>query len=231
MCYGGSDARIVGWNGGYTTGQFFNEIKNQIFLYIFIHASSEFVQCAQEFLEGEIGIEDLFDPVVENLWFLEMMMSRGVGHGLVTADAGKDWFVLPFILDGQRLWQERREVLLRKESRADVFDDMAQRACIGEEDYVELKDILALRKTSKRFYSMTKLRWVWYDAMKRHVIAKSLPVPAADVDLRVCSAEHSKPVLSMLPSSMTTGALPSPNLDIRLSSMRRGACQANYRRT
>ncbi|GBE80654.1 hypothetical protein BKA93DRAFT_801705 [Sparassis latifolia] len=56
--------------------------------------------------------------------------------------------------------------------------------------YVELKDILALRKTSKRFYSMTKLRWVWYDAMKRHVIAKGLPVPAADVDLRVFSAEH-----------------------------------------
>lgn len=37
---------------------------------------------------------------------------------------------------------------------------------------------------------MSKLRWVWSDAMKRHVIDKGLPVPAADVDIKAFSAEH-----------------------------------------
>ena len=37
---------------------------------------------------------------------------------------------------------------------------------------------------------MSKLRWVWYDAMKRHVIQKGLPVPAAAAtDLKALSAE------------------------------------------
>ncbi|KAH9947000.1 hypothetical protein B0H21DRAFT_741288, partial [Amylocystis lapponica] len=56
--------------------------------------------------------------------------------------------------------------------------------------FVDVRDILALRKTSKRLYSMTKLRWVWSDAMKRHVIDKGLPVPAADADIKAFSAEH-----------------------------------------
>ena len=34
-------------------------------------------------------------------------------------------------------------------------------------------------QTSKRLCSMTKLRWVWSNAMKKHVIDKGLPVPAA----------------------------------------------------
>lgn len=37
---------------------------------------------------------------------------------------------------------------------------------------------------------MTKLRWVWHDAMKRLVIDRGLPVPAADADLKLLSAEH-----------------------------------------
>ena len=38
---------------------------------------------------------------------------------------------------------------------------------------------------------MSKLRWVWYDAMKRHVIQKGLPVPAAaPADLKALTAEH-----------------------------------------
>ena len=46
-------------------------------------------------------------------------------------------------------------------------------------------------QTSKRLFSMSKLRWVWYDAMKRHVIQKGLPIPAAAVgDLRALTAEH-----------------------------------------
>ncbi|OBZ70872.1 hypothetical protein A0H81_09140 [Grifola frondosa] len=54
--------------------------------------------------------------------------------------------------------------------------------------YVEVKDILSLRKTSRRLYSMTKLRWVWSDALKRHIIDRGLPVPAADANLRAFSA-------------------------------------------
>ncbi|KAL7281655.1 hypothetical protein ACG7TL_004972 [Trametes sanguinea] len=57
--------------------------------------------------------------------------------------------------------------------------------------YVEVKDIISLRKTSKRFFDMSKLRWVWYDAMKRHIIQKGLPIPAATVaDLKALDAEH-----------------------------------------
>ncbi|KAH9892626.1 hypothetical protein C8Q73DRAFT_66158 [Cubamyces lactineus] len=57
--------------------------------------------------------------------------------------------------------------------------------------YVEVRDILALRKTSKRLFNMSKLRWVWYDAMKRHVVQKGLPIPAASIaDLKALDAEH-----------------------------------------
>ena len=46
-------------------------------------------------------------------------------------------------------------------------------------------------QTSKRLFAMSKLRWVWYDAMKRHVIQKGLPIPAAAIgDLRALTAEH-----------------------------------------
>lgn len=38
---------------------------------------------------------------------------------------------------------------------------------------------------------MSKLRWVWYDAMKRHVVQKGLPIPAASVaDLKALDAAH-----------------------------------------
>ncbi len=38
---------------------------------------------------------------------------------------------------------------------------------------------------------MSKLRWVWYDAIKRHVVEEGLPVPAAAVaDLKALTAEH-----------------------------------------
>ncbi|CDO77102.1 hypothetical protein BN946_scf184501.g7 [Trametes cinnabarina] len=57
--------------------------------------------------------------------------------------------------------------------------------------YVEVEDILSLRKTSKRLLGLSKLRWVWYDAMKRHVVQKGLPIPAASLDdLKALDAEH-----------------------------------------
>ncbi|TFK91355.1 hypothetical protein K466DRAFT_515555 [Polyporus arcularius HHB13444] len=57
--------------------------------------------------------------------------------------------------------------------------------------YVDVQDILSLRKTSKRLFTMSKLRWVWYDAIKRHVVEEGLPVPAAAVaDLKALTAEH-----------------------------------------
>ncbi|KAI0692024.1 hypothetical protein C8T65DRAFT_670163 [Cerioporus squamosus] len=57
--------------------------------------------------------------------------------------------------------------------------------------YVDVRDILSLRKTSKRLCTMSKLRWVWYDAIKRHVVEEGLPVPAAAVaDLKALTAEH-----------------------------------------
>lgn len=37
---------------------------------------------------------------------------------------------------------------------------------------------------------MTKLRWIWSDAVKRHIINKGLPLPAARNDIRTLSAEH-----------------------------------------
>ena len=38
---------------------------------------------------------------------------------------------------------------------------------------------------------MSKLRWVWYDAIKRHVIEEGLPVPAAAVaDLKALTVEQ-----------------------------------------
>ncbi|KAI0630408.1 hypothetical protein C8Q77DRAFT_1064119 [Trametes polyzona] len=56
---------------------------------------------------------------------------------------------------------------------------------------VEVKDILALRQTSRRLCAMSKLRWVWFDAMKRHVVQKGLPIPAASVaDLKALDAAH-----------------------------------------
>ncbi|KDQ55883.1 hypothetical protein JAAARDRAFT_159340 [Jaapia argillacea MUCL 33604] len=44
--------------------------------------------------------------------------------------------------------------------------------------FMHVEDILALRMTAKYFTTVTKQRWVWSDAMKRHVIDKGLPVPA-----------------------------------------------------
>ncbi|KAI0916415.1 hypothetical protein AcW1_008854 [Taiwanofungus camphoratus] len=76
---------------------------------------------------------------------------------------------------------------LRAEATIHCLPDDLLLLIIG---FVDVKDILALRKTSRRFYSMTKLRWVWHDAMKRHVIDKGLPVPAAGIDLKTFSAEH-----------------------------------------
>lgn len=46
-----------------------------------------------------------------------------------------------------------------------------------------------LLKTSKRLCSVTKLRWVWSDAVKRHVIDKGLPVPKAVADLKTLSSK------------------------------------------
>ncbi|KAI0744146.1 hypothetical protein C8Q80DRAFT_1185309 [Daedaleopsis nitida] len=57
--------------------------------------------------------------------------------------------------------------------------------------FVDVKDILSLRKTCKRLCSMSKLRWVWYNAIRRHVVEEGLPIPAAALtDLKGLSAEH-----------------------------------------
>ncbi|KIP11576.1 hypothetical protein PHLGIDRAFT_63566 [Phlebiopsis gigantea 11061_1 CR5-6] len=56
--------------------------------------------------------------------------------------------------------------------------------------FIEVKDILSLRQTSKKFYSLTKLRWVWTNAVKRHVIDKGLPVPASSSGLKAFSSGH-----------------------------------------
>ncbi|KZT66335.1 hypothetical protein DAEQUDRAFT_730309 [Daedalea quercina L-15889] len=56
--------------------------------------------------------------------------------------------------------------------------------------FIEVRDILALRQTSKHFFSMSKLRWVWLDAIKRHIINRGLPVPAGDMNLWMLSAEQ-----------------------------------------
>ncbi|EMD37639.1 hypothetical protein CERSUDRAFT_94639 [Gelatoporia subvermispora B] len=57
-------------------------------------------------------------------------------------------------------------------------------------NFLYVKDILGLRQTSRRFQSLTKLRWVWHSALKRHVVDQGLPVPAAASDLQSLSAEH-----------------------------------------
>ncbi|KAI0085102.1 hypothetical protein BDY19DRAFT_897406 [Irpex rosettiformis] len=58
--------------------------------------------------------------------------------------------------------------------------------------YITVKDIITLRKSSKKFYELTKLRWVWSDAVKRHVIGKGLPIPAAHSasGIKALSAKH-----------------------------------------
>jgi len=37
---------------------------------------------------------------------------------------------------------------------------------------------------------MTKLCWVWSNAMKRHIIDRGLPVPAGSSDIKALSSEH-----------------------------------------
>ncbi|KAH9942407.1 uncharacterized protein BXZ73DRAFT_40976 [Epithele typhae] len=61
--------------------------------------------------------------------------------------------------------------------------------------HVDVPDILSLRavrpaRTSRRFCAMSKLRWVWYDAIQRHVVQKGLPIPAATTDLKALTSEH-----------------------------------------
>jgi len=73
-------------------------------------------------------------------------------------------------------------------------------------NFLYVRDILSVRQvsamrparshaltnlqTSRRFHHLTKLRWVWHNAIKRHVIDRGLPIPAAASDLRGLSAEH-----------------------------------------
>lgn len=52
------------------------------------------------------------------------------------------------------------------------------------------KTLTYLSQTSKKFHELTKLRWVWSDAVKRHVIDKGLPVPAAASGIKALSAKH-----------------------------------------
>lgn len=48
----------------------------------------------------------------------------------------------------------------------------------------------SIQQTSKRFHTMTKIRWVWLNALKRHVIEKGLPLPAPEADLKSLSSNH-----------------------------------------
>ncbi|EIN11615.1 hypothetical protein PUNSTDRAFT_131772 [Punctularia strigosozonata HHB-11173 SS5] len=55
--------------------------------------------------------------------------------------------------------------------------------------FLAVDDILSLRRTSKRFGAVTRTRWVWQDALARHVLARRLPIPAPEhFDPRTASA-------------------------------------------
>ncbi|TFY80896.1 hypothetical protein EWM64_g3109 [Hericium alpestre] len=56
--------------------------------------------------------------------------------------------------------------------------------------YIGVDDIVALRKTSKRFSSVTKLRWVWSDALKHHILDKSIPLPTPIADIPLLTAKE-----------------------------------------
>ncbi|KAI0032111.1 hypothetical protein K488DRAFT_31288, partial [Vararia minispora EC-137] len=55
---------------------------------------------------------------------------------------------------------------------------------------IEIEDILALRRTSKRFMTVTKLRWVWSDALARQVIERKIPVPASVSDFKTLPSQE-----------------------------------------
>ncbi|KAI0266722.1 hypothetical protein BC834DRAFT_873215 [Gloeopeniophorella convolvens] len=55
---------------------------------------------------------------------------------------------------------------------------------------IGVEDILALRMTSKRFSSVTKVRWLWSNVLKHQVIDRRLPVPASIADLKALSSQE-----------------------------------------
>ncbi|TFY59498.1 hypothetical protein EVG20_g7773 [Dentipellis fragilis] len=55
--------------------------------------------------------------------------------------------------------------------------------------FVGVNDIVALRMTSKRFAAVSNLRWVWSDALKRHVIDRNIPIPGYPGDLKSLSSK------------------------------------------
>ncbi|KZV70049.1 hypothetical protein PENSPDRAFT_685812 [Peniophora sp. CONT] len=55
---------------------------------------------------------------------------------------------------------------------------------------IDVEDIIALRLSSKRFGPVTRLRWVWAEALTRHVLDKGLPVPAPVRDLKTLSSKE-----------------------------------------
>ncbi|TFY55727.1 hypothetical protein EVJ58_g8065 [Rhodofomes roseus] len=56
--------------------------------------------------------------------------------------------------------------------------------------FVEVRDVLIMRQTSKRLFTLSKLRWVWHNAIKRHILDRGLPIPAGGTDLKMLSAEQ-----------------------------------------
>ncbi|EKM54201.1 uncharacterized protein PHACADRAFT_257879 [Phanerochaete carnosa HHB-10118-sp] len=56
--------------------------------------------------------------------------------------------------------------------------------------FIRVKDILALRQTCKKLCRLTKSRWVWTNAVKRHALGKGLPIPASNPGLKSLSAAH-----------------------------------------
>lgn len=75
--------------------------------------------------------------------------------------------------------------------------------------FIRVKDVLALRQvrvppltkraakphtrdtqTCKKLCRLTKSRWVWTNAVKRHVLGKGLPIPASNPGIKSLSAAH-----------------------------------------
>ncbi|CCL98660.1 uncharacterized protein FIBRA_00662 [Fibroporia radiculosa] len=75
-------------------------------------------------------------------------------------------------------------------SREDAFISLPDDILLLIVSFVNIKDILSLRRTSHRFYSVTKSRWVWHDAVKYHLTGKGIPIPADTGDTRAFSAEQ-----------------------------------------
>ncbi|TFK53704.1 hypothetical protein OE88DRAFT_1272741 [Heliocybe sulcata] len=68
---------------------------------------------------------------------------------------------------------------MARPARLDVLPDDILLLLVN---FVDIRGILALRLTSKRFLALTKLLWVWKAALQRLVYEEKLPLPGRKVD-------------------------------------------------